>query len=194
MPQPAPAPDVVVLTQAGCLRRYSVSMDQGAFYGVVSAINFTLLGLWWVAVKDRSDLIGGTASSRRTAYLVSLQFVIPATVALFAQVAPQEAAVWRTAFAAGGVAGAAAVAMLAREIRVNTTARISPVLFALFGIPLYLVVLIVSFWPTVTTDIGTTLTPIEVEGLIFSGIVFLGVQEAWVVSMTPPRETAVEIL
>ena len=168
-------------------------MDQSAFYGVVSAINFTLLGLWWVAVKDRSDLVGETASSRRTAYLVSLQFVIPATVALFAQVAPQEKMVWRIAFAAGGIAGTAAVAMLAQEIRANTSARISPVLFAVVGIPLYVLVLVVSFWPSVTTDIGTTLTPIEVEGLIFSAIVFLGVQEAWVVSMTPPRETSVEL-
>jgi cytochrome bd-type quinol oxidase subunit 2 len=169
-------------------------MDQSAFYGVVSAINFTLLGLWWVAVKDRSDLVGESASSRRTAYLVSLQFVIPATVALFAQVAPQEKIVWRIAFAAGGVAGAAAVAMLAQEIRANTTARISPVLFAVLGIPLYLLVLVVSFAPTAVSDIGLTLTPIEVEGLLFSALVFLGVQEAWVVSMTPSGETSVEIM
>ncbi|MGI9083773.1 MAG: hypothetical protein ACR2FE_00600 [Aeromicrobium sp.] len=168
-------------------------MDQTAFYGVVSAINFTLLGLWWVAVKDRSDLVGDSASSRRMAYLVSLQFVIPATVSLFAQVAPQEKAVWRIAFAAGGVAGAVAVAMLAQEIRATTRARIAPVLFALFGVPLYLLVIAVSFVPTLVADVGLALTPIEVEGLIFSAIVFLGVQEAWVVSMTPPRETAVEI-
>jgi cytochrome bd-type quinol oxidase subunit 2 len=168
-------------------------MDQSAFYGVVSAINFTLLGLWWVAVKDRADLVGESASSRRTAYLVSLQFVIPATVALFAQVAPQEKTVWRIAFAAGGVAGAAAVAMLAQEIRANTSARISPVLFAVVGIPVYVLVVVVSFAPTLVADVGLALTPIEVEGLLFSVIVFLGVQEAWVVSMTPAREAAVEI-
>ncbi len=168
-------------------------MDQTAFYGVVSAINFTLLGLWWVAVKDRADLVGDSASSRRTAYLVSLQFVIPATVALFAQVAPHERTVWRIAFAAGGIAGAAAVALLAQEIRATTPARISPVLFAVFGIPLYVVVVAVSFAPDLVTDIGLTLKPIEVEGLLFSAIVFLGVQEAWVVAMTPPKVLAVEI-
>lgn len=167
-------------------------MDQTAFYGVVSAINFTLLGLWWVAVKDRSDLLGGSAASRRTAYLVSLQFVIPATVSLLAQVAPQERTVWRIAFSSAGVAGAIGIAMLAQQIRASTNARISPVLFMVLGVPLYLLVVIVAWAPTVVADIGLTLKPIEVEGLLFSMIVFLGVQEAWVVSMTPPRSSARE--
>jgi len=64
-------------------------MNQSAFYGVVAAANLTLLGLWWVAVKDRTNLVGHKdAASRRAAYLVSLQFAIPATVALLAQVNP----------------------------------------------------------------------------------------------------------
>lgn len=168
-------------------------MDQTAFYGVVTTVNFFLLGLWWVAVKDREDLIGRHAASRRTAYLVSLQFVIPATVSLLAQVAPEEKTVWRIAFAGGGAVGAIAIAMLAQEIRVSTDARIAPVLFAVFGIPVYLMVVIVSFVPTLVADVGLRLTPIEVEGLLFSALVFLGVQEAWVVAMTPAKETAVEI-
>lgn len=169
---------------------YAVPMDQTAFYGVVSAINFTLLGLWWVAVKDRTDLLGGSAASRRTAYLVSLQFVIPATVSLLAQVAPQEKTVWRIAFAGGGAVGAIAIAMLAQQIWASTEARIAPVLFALLGIPVYALVVVVSFVPTLVTDVGLTLKPIEVEGLLFSMLVFLGVQEAWVVSMTPAKQTA----
>ncbi len=168
-------------------------MDQTAFYGVVSAINFTLLGLWWVAVKDRSDLVGHDAASRRTAYLVSLQFVIPATVALLAQVAPQEAAVWRTGFGAAGAAGAVGIAMLAREIHRTTTARIAPLLFGALGVPLYVLVLLVASTPTVVADVGLTLAPIEVEGLLLSVLVFLGVHEAWVVSMTPAAPRAVEV-
>jgi hypothetical protein len=30
------------------------------------------------------------------------------------------------------------------------------------------------------------MAPIEVEGLLLSVLIFLGVQEAWFVSMTPP--------
>jgi hypothetical protein len=124
---------------------------------------------------------------------VSLQFVIPATVSLLAQVAPDEKTVWRIAFAGGGAVGAIAIAMLAQEIRVSTEARIAPVLFAVFGVPVYVLVVIVSFVPTLVADVGLRLTPIEVEGLLFSALAFLGVQEAWVVAMTPSKESAVEI-
>lgn len=171
-------------------------MDQTAFYGVVSAINFTLLGLWWVAVKDKTNVVGHkTAASRRAAYLVSLQFIIPATVSLLAQVSPEEKAIWRIAFGSAGVIGAIGVALLAQQIWVATTARFSPILFAVFGIPVYAMVVVVAFAPTLVADAGLTLEPIEVEGLLFSALVFLGVQEAWVVSMTPPKdeETAVKI-
>ena len=168
-------------------------MNQTAFYGVVTTINFTLLGLWWLAVKDRVDLLGRNAAARRTAYLVSLQFAIPATVSLLAQVAPDEPAVWRFAFSGAGVVGAIGIAMLAREIWVTTEARIAPVLFALLGVPLYVLVVAVAWVPSLVGDVGLTLKPIQIEGLIFSVIAFLGVQEAWVVAMTPRKESAVEI-
>jgi cytochrome bd-type quinol oxidase subunit 2 len=163
-------------------------MDQSAFYGVVSAINFTLLGLWWVAVKGRTDLLGDSAVSHRTAYLVSLQFVIPATVSLLAQVAPDEKAVWRSSFVVAGVVGAVSIAMLSQEIRVSSSARVAPLLFAVLGIPLYVLTVVVALAPDLVADVGMSLKPIETEGLLVSMLVFLGVQEAWVVSMTPPRE------
>ena len=168
-------------------------MDQSAFYAVVTTVNFTLLGLWWLAVKDRTDLIGRSAASRRTAYLVSLQFVIPATVSMLAQVAPDEPTVWRLSFSLAGIVGAVGIAMLTREIRVSTEARIAPALFAVLGVPLYVLVVVIAWVPSLVGNIGLSLAPIEVEGLIISVIVFLGVQEAWVVAMTPARETAVEI-
>ena len=171
-------------------------MNQSAFYGVVAATNLTLLGLWWVAVKDRTNLVGHKdAASRRAAYLVSLQFAIPATVALLAQVNPGERAIWRFAFGSAGVVGAIGVALLAHQIWKGTVARYSPILFALFGVPIYLLVVVVAFVPTVVADVGLTLKPIEVEGMLFSALLFLGVQEAWVVSMTPTKdgETEVEI-
>ena len=171
-------------------------MNQAAFYGVVSAANLTLLGLWWVAIKDRTNLVGHKdAASRRAAYLVSLQFAIPATVALLAQVNPGERVIWRVAFGSAGVVGAIGIALLAQQIWTGTIARITPILFALFGIPIYVLVVVVAFAPTVVTDAGLSLTPIEVEGMLFSALLFLGVQEAWVVAMTPTEvaENEVEI-
>lgn len=172
--------------------QYPVRMDQSSFYAVVTTVNFTLLGLWWLAVKDRDDLIGRNAASRRTAYLVSLQFVIPATVSMLAQVAPDQPTVWRISFSLAGVFGVVGITMLAQEIRISTEARVAPVLFAVLGVPLYILVVVVAWVPTLVADVGLALKPIEVEALIISVIVFLGVQEAWVVSMTPARETAVE--
>lgn len=163
-------------------------MNQTEFYAVVSAINFTLLGLWWVAVKDRSDLSAHDASSRRMAYLVSLQFVIPATVSLLAQVAPQVPEVWRFAFALAGICGGVGLAMLAREISRSTDAKYLPQVFAVVGLPVYAMVTLVALIPTFIGDMGWTLKPIEVEGILLSVLVFLGVQEAWFVAMTPARK------
>lgn len=169
-------------------------MNQSAFYGVVAAANLTLLGLWWVAVKDRTNLVGHKdAASRRAAYLVSLQFAIPATVALLAQVNPDEKAIWRFAFGSAGIFGAIGIALLSQQIWSGTVAKYSPILFAVLGIPAYVLVAVVAFVPSVVADMGLTLQPIEVEGMLFSVLIFLGVQEAWVVSMTPTEEVETEV-
>ncbi|MDQ3158296.1 MAG: hypothetical protein M3Q98_16510 [Actinomycetota bacterium] len=162
-------------------------MNQSEFYGVVSAINFTLLGLWWVAIKDRADLGGHDPAARRMAYFVSLQFVIPATVSLLAQVAPSVPEVWRFAFTLAGLTGGIGVALLAGELRRSTDAKVIPLLFAAAGIPLYVLVVVVALVPGLVANLGLTLRPIEVEGFLLSILVFLGVQEAWFVAMTPAR-------
>ena len=54
-------------------------MDIAAFYAVVAGVNFTLLGLWWVAVHERIDV--RDRASRRMAYVVALQFMVPGTTA-----------------------------------------------------------------------------------------------------------------
>ena len=173
--------------------RYAPDMDQSAFYGVVSAINFTLLGLWWVAVKDRAGLTGDHALSHRTAYLVSLQFVIPGTVSLLAQVAPDIAAVWRAAFAIAGIVGAVGIVLLANEIRRTSDLVLAPTLFRIVGVPLYALVALVALFPLPSALDGTLdggLSPIQIEALLLTLVVFRGVQEAWVVSMTPPKSAS----
>jgi hypothetical protein len=161
-------------------------MDQSAFYGVVSAINFTLLGLWWVSVKDRVGQAGVAALSSRTAYLVSLQFVIPGTASLLAQVAPDIGMVWRVSFALAGVIGVVSLVMLTAGLRQVLSARLAPTLFLILGVPLNALVVVVAAVPSFSTIFGPGFTPIQVEALMVTLLVFLGVQEAWVVAMTPP--------
>lgn len=54
-----------------------------------------------------------------------------------------------------------------------------------FVIPCYALALVVALKPSLVGSAGLALSPLEVEALLLSILVFLGVQEAWVVAMTP---------
>lgn len=156
-------------------------MDLSAFYAVVSAINFTLLGLWWVAVRERGD----SAFGRRLAYLVSLQFVIPGTVSLLSQVAPDVPGLWRTAFTAAGAAGAVGSALLSASIGRLPGQRVVAGLMAFAATPLYAAVALVAAVPALTDVDAIALKPLQIEAVLLCVLVFLGVQAAWVVAMAP---------
>ena len=162
-------------------------MEASAFYGIVSAVNFTLLGLWWVAVKDRPKLTG-----KRTAYLVGLNFSVLATISLLAQVAPEIPIVWRLTFGAAGVVGIIAIVLLARDLR--PVARGAAIAIGVAGVLLYAGLLGVAVLADVLKSGG--IAPIQVESFFVSAIAFLGVQVAWVVGMsgntaeTPPQQPA----
>ena len=156
-------------------------MDVGQFYAAVAAINFTLLGLWWVAVTERRQLREGGPRVRRMAYTVSLQFLIPGALSLLAQVAPNVPAFWRTAFAAAGIFGALSVLMLSpATARENEMTRRGAWFLRLVGLPLYLAITAVAVVPPVK---GLAITPLQMEGVLMALLVFLGAQTAWTVGM-----------
>lgn len=154
-------------------------MDLSAFYAVVSGVNFTLLGLWWVAVNDRAELRTG-----RMAYVVSLQFVIPGTVSLLSQVAPDVPVLWRSAFTLAGLAGAASVLLMSSAV--SASARGAAALLRFGAVPLYLAVAVVAAVPGATEAAKPTLTSLQIEAILLCLLVFLGVQSAWWIAMTPP--------
>ncbi|MBO9578743.1 MAG: hypothetical protein J7480_08270 [Microbacteriaceae bacterium] len=158
-------------------------MDQSGFYGVVSAVNFTLLGLWWVAVKDKPRLTGS-----RTAYLVGLNFSILATVSLFAQVAPDFPIVWRVTFGLAGAVGLVGIVLLARDLRAK--ARGAAIAIGIAGVVVYAGLIAVAILADVLRGAG--IPPIQVEAFLVSAAAFLGVQIAWVVAMhrEPPAAPA----
>lgn len=158
-------------------------MDLTSFYGIISGINFTLLGLWWVAAKDRPEL--RTSKGKRIAYLVSLGFVIPGTISLLSQVAPEQPILWRSSFAVAAVAGAIGMFLLARELGDSMIAQ----LMRFGAAPIYVLVGIVALFPRLTRSID--LTPLQVEAILLCLLVFLGVQAAWAVAMTE-RGSAVQ--
>jgi hypothetical protein len=157
-------------------------MDIAAFYAVVAGVNFTLLGLWWVAVQDKVD--PRDAPARRMAYVVALQFMVPGTASLISQVAPTVTAIWRITFTLAGVAGAAGVLLVVPVLR-KASARGAAAVMLGIGLPLYLLVTLVAAVPGVHEVVSDKLTGLQTEAILFSLLVLLSVQVAWSVAMMP---------
>jgi hypothetical protein len=161
-------------------------MSLGAFFGVVSTVDFALLGLWWVTVQARADLRRHHATASRMAYVVSQQFIVPGTASLLAQVDPAVTAVWRVSFAVAGVTGIAAIVLLVPALAASGEVTVARSLR--FGaVPLYALMTLIAvlFFPS------GTLGALQGEGILFCLVVFLSTQVAWAaaMSMDPAAET-----
>lgn len=157
-------------------------MDLGAFYGVVSTVDYALLGLWWVSVQARPDLRRRANNNGRMSYLVSLQFVVPGTAALLAQVAPELAIVWRVSFTVTALAGIAAIVIIGSQLATVGWRAIKWFLW-LAGLPLYVIVIVVALLAGVFA--GAALSALQVEAILFCLLSLLGAQVAWSAAMAP---------
>ncbi len=159
-------------------------MDISAFYAVVAGINFTLLGLWWVAVLERADLRRTGSQTGQMAYAVSLQFLIPGTVSLLSQVAPNVASLWRTAFVLGGAAGVIGIVRLV-PILLRTHLRTAARLLVVVGIPIHALIAVVAMLPDLGSALNIELSSLQVEAVLFCLLVLVGAQTAWIAAMSP---------
>lgn len=158
-------------------------MNLSAFFGVVSTIDFALLGLWWVTVQTRPDLRAHGSDASRMAYVVSVQFVVPGTAALLAQVDPAVTAVWRVAFAIAGVTGIAAIVFLVPAL--TAFGALAAARFLRFGaLPLYALMTFIAVTPGLLSNSSGRLSALQVEAILFCLVVFLGAQVAWVAAMS----------
>ncbi|MCM4084327.1 hypothetical protein [Paractinoplanes hotanensis] len=155
-----------------------------AFYGIVAGVNFTLLGLWWVTVQERPHLRGPETGNGRTAYIISLQFVVPGTAALVSQVAPQTPTLWRVAFVIAGLAGGAGILMLAPNMG-TPGHRVASRLLLYVGAPLYGLVAFAAAYPQLGAGSTASLNGPQWEGVLFCLLVLLGAQTAWTTAMSP---------
>jgi hypothetical protein len=157
-------------------------MSLGSFFGVVSTVDFALLGLWWVTVQTRADLRRQGATGGRMAYVVSLQFIVPGTASLLAQVDPAVTTVWRVSFAIAGVTGITAIVLLVPALAASGELTVARSLR--FGaIPLYTLMTFIAVF-RLPSD---TLSALQVEGILFCLVVFLGTQVAWAAAMSTGR-------
>jgi hypothetical protein len=162
-------------------------VDTQAFYSTVTTISFTLLGLWWVVVQARSTL-WRKAVHRRMAYAISLQFLLPGVMSLLSLVAPDVTWLWRSSFAIAGALGFVAAIYYARTLRDELDCPPIVRLVEWVVVPIYAVVTIVALFPELVTSLGLDLKPIQIEAMILSILVFLGVQAAWVLLIEPPKD------
>lgn len=161
-------------------------MSLGAFFGIVSTVDFALLGLWWVAVQARPDLREHGTGAARMAYVVSLQFIVPGTAALLAQVSPTLTIVWRVSFAIAGVLGGLAIVLLVPALAASGAVAVGR--FLRFGaLPIYALMTFIAISPGLLSGSSNRLSPLQVEAILFCLVIFLGAQVAWAAAMATPR-------
>jgi hypothetical protein len=80
------------------------------FLYFVSALCFTILGLWLVVVQQKFKWWASDTSLKRRAYGIALHFSLPGTMALLALIDPASSALWRASFAIVALGGAVVIA------------------------------------------------------------------------------------
>jgi hypothetical protein len=148
-------------------------LDQ--FYSTVAQASFTLLALYWVLLQLRHDEWFGDARYRRSAYDVSFYFLLPGMMSLLSLLAVQQPDVWRWSFVVLGLVGVAeSVLVMLRRGRLEAGGRILQVGDVL-SIVLYSLVVLVAVWNRLPRELGLDLRPLEVEGILISALLGLGV-------------------
>jgi hypothetical protein len=163
-----------------------VGLDTATFYATTSAVSFTLLGFWWVVVQFRHDEMTQDPGRRRLAFVVSLHFILPGLMSLGALLTAAEPVIWRLTFGTAGIAGMIAVVIASRGVKDPTGAIAAIGRFEWLALPLYAVLTIVAFRPELIKE-NFTLEPLQVEGVIMTLLVFLGIVFAWALFTEPQQ-------
>ena len=148
-------------------------MDTNTFYAVTSATCFTLVGLWWSVVKDKSEWMKDEAK-KRLAGGVYASFLIPALMSLGAQVGGTNHLIWQIIFV---IAAGAGITFSTRLIQLTRTvngafSRNSWTVPVLYGIVLFF-----AIFPGLARFIG--LEPLQMEGLLLCILILIAHVMTW---------------
>jgi hypothetical protein len=105
---------------------------------------------------------------------VALHFSLPGLMSLLALVNPDSSALWRTSFAIVAIGGA--VVLIA--LRGAATGKLGLIAY-IFVIALYTLIGIVAIAPRIVSGLGLEATPVQVEAVLLTILVFVGVNVAW---------------
>ena len=59
-------------------------------------------------------------------------------------------------------------------------------------LPLYLLIVAIAIRPSLATDVGVSLKPLETEAIVVSLLLFLGINYAWLLFMEPAYDAGEE--
>jgi hypothetical protein len=148
------------------------------FYTTVASLCFALLGLWWVVVQFKHEQWMRDPARRRMAYDLSLYFILPGMMSLVSLLAADVKVLWRVGFAAAALLGA--IETLAMIVTARPSASRSLGALARWVVlVLYALIAVIAVDPTLPAALGLGLKAIEVEGLLITLLLFLGVNLAW---------------
>ena len=160
-------------------------MELDTFYATVSGVGFTLLGLWWVVVDKHPEWFQEPTTALM-AYVVSLQFIVPATSSLLSLVAPDAPAFWRTVFILLGVVGVAGAVLVA--VTVAATQPGMSIVALVVSMPVYVGIILVALAPGIGSGLG--LTGLQLEAFLFAMVLVLGLHAVWFFSHHVMRPSA----
>jgi hypothetical protein len=148
-------------------------LDQ--FYSTVAQASFTLLALYWVLLQLRHDEWFRDLAYRRSAYDVSLYFLLPGMMSLLSLLAASQANIWRVAFVVFGTVGIVeSVLLILRRGQLPTAVTLTRVADVI-SVVVYALVVLVAIWRTLPDDLGLDLRPLEAEGILIAALLLLGV-------------------
>ena len=164
-----------------------------AFYQTMSGFCFTLMGLWWAVVQFRHDEWMGDPNQRRLAYSIHLSFMVPGLMSLVAMAAGDMKIIWQVGFALAGLFGAGTMIFFVAGTNLKNAHGWVIRRARWLIIVLYVLVALLAINPALAQDL-LGLKPLQLEGLVLSLLVLLGVSCAWDLlaepKVKPRRETA----
>jgi len=152
-------------------------MDISTFYAVTSATCFGLVGLWWSVVKDKQNGWLHNEATRRLAGGVYASFLIPGVMSLAAQIGVDSSLIWQAVFVIASWVGfsylLSKLIQVTREANPNGAfSKNSWVVPAFYVLTLFFAVFV-----SLPTLVG--LQPLQMEGLLLSGLILCAHGLAW---------------
>ncbi|MGH2584129.1 MAG: PKD domain-containing protein [Dehalococcoidia bacterium] len=155
-----------------------------AFYGALAGACFGLLGLWWVVIqfRFRDEAWLGNPYRRRMAYDISLYFLLPGVMSLGSLLSTGDAEdLWRSVFAIAAALGIVETLTVALVLARAADAPRGLLAGSWIACALYVLIALLAAFPGLVQEVGAQMDPLQVEGLLTSLLLFLGVNFAWLV-------------